>query len=235
MFRFISKSEREVAPFIYGVGKIAFSFIGLLQEEMGRQGIRVQFLDAVETGNRHVVLLRKEERRDREGNEDWGKRVQVGSGMHCGDGFIVASGLRQEVAVPKVDIRGARREGKSVFEILVGAFKVPVMDIFDPSEGVVGLAEMGVDLEGVKSGGLGFGEPFLRRNELTGGGPAIGFCQFGIGWSVGGIGVDGLVEVANGFFQAIGTETVGEVFAFEEGFVGFGDDSMADREPSLLL
>ncbi len=58
----------------------------------------------------------------------------------------------------------------------------------------------------------------------------MGFGHFGVGQGVRGIGIDGLIKIADGFFEALRTQAIGEVFALQKSFVGFRRDGPAGGE-----
>src|ERR1700688_1855555 len=134
-----------------------------------------------------------------------------------------------------MNIRVPRREMDGLFEFLLRAREVPVMDILDPSKCVMGFAERRVDLYRMKGRRFCLSQPFLGREQLISGGPAISLSHFRVGQTVRRIGVDSLVKVVDRLIDSVRTQSVREVLPLQKSVMSFRLERTIRGELGLLL
>src|ERR1700722_7128198 len=120
-----------------------------------------------------------------------------------------------------MNIRIPRREVDGSLKFLLRAREVPVMDILDPSECVMGFAESRIDLYCMKGRRFCLSQPFLGREQLKTGGPTISLRHFRVRQSVRRIGVDSLVKVVDRLIHSVRTQSVREVLPLQKSFMSF--------------
>jgi len=63
----------------------------------------------------------------------------------------------------------------------------------------------------------------------------MGFGHFGVGQGVRGIGIDGLIKIADGFFEALRTQAIGEVFCPSKKLRGLPEGRPGRRRAVLVV
>src|ERR1700688_1250890 len=115
--------------------------------------------------------------------------------------------------IPLMSGRIVRLQRGCSLVLRLGTFPVPAIKVQSESERGVGLAEAIVQGQSLGCSHPGFGESILRRKPTIF--PIarqnIWVCQAGICFSVGRIRLDRMVEILDGFLQAIRCSLVSEV------------------------